>query len=187
MKSSIFVFSLFILSTAVLGAGCEKSQSVQEQIIGGDRDAHGCIGSAGYQWCESKSKCLRIWEESCLSPAMSSAAATVLVSAKDSTVYCNGAEMDSEGFRKTITVEKAVTLPSTDRTDTERIKSVLLAATGDRCQTLLENTDISLDADTVTFGPVGGWAGVSISLCGCKPQFEVNLLRLPGIKKVVWR
>jgi len=32
---------------------------------GSDRDTHGCIGSAGYSWCESKRKCLRIWEEPC--------------------------------------------------------------------------------------------------------------------------
>lgn len=34
-------------------------------IVGGDKDEHGCIGSAGYQWCEAKQKCLRIWEEPC--------------------------------------------------------------------------------------------------------------------------
>lgn len=34
-------------------------------LIGGDKDAHGCIGSAGYSWCELKNKCLRIWEEKC--------------------------------------------------------------------------------------------------------------------------
>jgi heat shock protein HslJ len=34
-------------------------------IVGGDRDEHGCIGSAGYSWCEAKGKCLRPWEESC--------------------------------------------------------------------------------------------------------------------------
>jgi len=34
-------------------------------LVGGDRDEHGCIGSAGYQWCEVKNKCLRIWEEAC--------------------------------------------------------------------------------------------------------------------------
>jgi hypothetical protein len=32
---------------------------------GSDRDAHGCIGSAGYTWCEAKQKCLREWEEPC--------------------------------------------------------------------------------------------------------------------------
>jgi len=36
-------------------------------IMGGDRDAHGCIGSAGYSWCEQKQKCLRVWEEKCVS------------------------------------------------------------------------------------------------------------------------
>jgi hypothetical protein len=35
------------------------------QIVGNDRDAHGCIGSAGYSWCEAKQKCLRPWEETC--------------------------------------------------------------------------------------------------------------------------
>jgi hypothetical protein len=34
-------------------------------VVGGDRDAHGCIGSAGYSWCQVKSKCLRTWEEPC--------------------------------------------------------------------------------------------------------------------------
>jgi hypothetical protein len=32
---------------------------------GSDRDSHGCIGSAGYSWCESRQKCLRPWEEPC--------------------------------------------------------------------------------------------------------------------------
>jgi hypothetical protein len=36
-----------------------------DNIVGGDRDTHGCIGSAGYTWCEVKNKCLRIWEEKC--------------------------------------------------------------------------------------------------------------------------
>ena len=34
-------------------------------VVGGDRDEHGCIGSAGYSWCEVKNKCLRVWEELC--------------------------------------------------------------------------------------------------------------------------
>jgi hypothetical protein len=37
-------------------------------IVGGDRDAHGCIPSAGYSWCASKQKCLRPWEEACPAP-----------------------------------------------------------------------------------------------------------------------
>jgi len=32
---------------------------------GSDEDEHGCIGSAGYSWCQAKQKCLRSWEEEC--------------------------------------------------------------------------------------------------------------------------
>ena len=39
-----------------------------QPIVGNDRDAHGCIGSAGYTWCEAKQKCLRTWEEPCQTP-----------------------------------------------------------------------------------------------------------------------
>ena len=35
-------------------------------VIGGRRDEYGCIPAAGYHWCESKKKCIRFWEESCI-------------------------------------------------------------------------------------------------------------------------
>lgn len=41
------------------------SASPTETPLGGDRDEHGCIPSAGYSWCEPKNKCLKIWEEGC--------------------------------------------------------------------------------------------------------------------------
>ncbi len=34
-------------------------------IVGANKDSHGCIGSAGYSWCENKQKCVREWEEPC--------------------------------------------------------------------------------------------------------------------------
>lgn len=40
-------------------------EPAEEEIVGGDRDEYGCIGSAGYTWCEVKEKCLRTWEEEC--------------------------------------------------------------------------------------------------------------------------
>jgi hypothetical protein len=58
MKTQVLIIGL-ILSMALI-VGCEK-----QQIIGGDKDEHGCIGSAGYSWCETKQKCLRVWEENC--------------------------------------------------------------------------------------------------------------------------
>jgi hypothetical protein len=39
--------------------------TVDNNIVGGDKDEHGCIGSAGYSWCAVKNKCLRVWEEKC--------------------------------------------------------------------------------------------------------------------------
>jgi hypothetical protein len=59
----LLVFCIMVLS----GASCWPSKA-NTQIIGGDKDAHGCIGSAGYIWCDSAQKCLRTWEESCPSP-----------------------------------------------------------------------------------------------------------------------
>ncbi|MEY4731453.1 MAG: hypothetical protein RL681_399 [Candidatus Parcubacteria bacterium] len=41
------------------------SSSNPGPLLGGDKDVHGCIGSAGYSWCEAKQKCLRPWEEQC--------------------------------------------------------------------------------------------------------------------------
>ncbi len=42
-----------------------NNATTTENIVGGDKDEHGCIGSAGYSWCEAKQKCLRTWEEKC--------------------------------------------------------------------------------------------------------------------------
>jgi len=44
----------------------------KQNLFGGDRDEHGCIGSAGYSWCSVKNKCLRIWEETCEATATTS-------------------------------------------------------------------------------------------------------------------
>ena len=36
---------------------------LEKPAIGGDKDEHGCIGSAGYTWNEEKKKCTRSWED----------------------------------------------------------------------------------------------------------------------------
>jgi len=69
---------MFILVGGLMLAGCTAqlkkdevvviptvAEETQEQLVGSDRDEHGCIGSAGYSWCEGKQKCLRTWEEKC--------------------------------------------------------------------------------------------------------------------------
>ena len=65
----IIIVCLVLIAGAVyLGLTHRKGLSAEENnppIAGGDRDAHGCIGSAGYSWCEAKNKCLRAFEEFC--------------------------------------------------------------------------------------------------------------------------
>lgn len=76
MKNGGFVTQITIILALVLVAivgvvwysASRPSPEVSENntpLVGGDKDAHGCIGSAGYSWCEIKQKCLRSWEEYC--------------------------------------------------------------------------------------------------------------------------
>jgi len=49
------------IKQSMIDAGATTSNP----IIGGDKDEHGCLGPAGYSWCEVKNKCLKVWEEKC--------------------------------------------------------------------------------------------------------------------------
>ena len=42
-----------------LFAGCSHSKI---NIVGADKDIHGCIGSAGYKWSELRNECIRPFE-----------------------------------------------------------------------------------------------------------------------------
>ena len=60
---------LFIIGIAIFaGAGYwyYQNQTKSPELIGGQKDAHGCLIPAGYSWCEAKQKCLRPWEETCV-------------------------------------------------------------------------------------------------------------------------
>lgn len=65
----LVLFALFLSACSLNknNGGYEKINEVNnlENIVGSDHDEHGCIGSAGYNWCEIKQKCLRVWEEKC--------------------------------------------------------------------------------------------------------------------------
>lgn len=51
----------------ILPAKNESPSSNEDgnQLIGGQKDEYGCLTPAGYSWCATKQKCLRIWEETC--------------------------------------------------------------------------------------------------------------------------
>lgn len=121
-----------------------------------------------------------------LAPPLARGGATILVSTEETPLkYCNGADMDSDGYRKTITKEQTVSVPS-NQTESEHAKSVILAATTGMCQEALQQLDITVAKGTVRIPPINAWAGVSITLCSCKPLVEVNALRIPGIRNVEW-
>jgi len=60
-------FSLGIeyASNLFLSGAVSRTVPIHEQLIGGQKDAGGCLVGAGYSWCEAKQKCLRTWEEPC--------------------------------------------------------------------------------------------------------------------------
>ncbi|HPS21622.1 MAG TPA: MliC family protein [Candidatus Paceibacterota bacterium] len=64
----------------------EDRSTTSTNIVGGDRDAHGCIGSARYSWCAVKNKCLRIWEEKC--EVTNSSDAKIILDATNKKVSC---------------------------------------------------------------------------------------------------
>lgn len=111
---------------------------------------------------------------------------TVLVTSARETDYCDGEKMDSDGFRRTLTVEKAVTLPPPGATDNDRVRAVIDAATTGMCQSVMRQLNYRIDRGTLHVPSFDGWAGVSIVMCGCRPQLEINLPRVPGVDRVVW-
>lgn len=112
-----------------------------------------------------------------------------LVPTEDSLKYCNGADMDSEGYRKTITETMAITLPGANLTNDDLIKQSIIAASDKAKLNSITSTDqnfLKIIGDTAYLKSVEGWAGVSIFLCAWKPLVEVNLLYLANIKNVIW-
>jgi hypothetical protein len=60
-RNSIIVISVLL----IIGAGgwyFLRGNNESPVKVGGDKDAHGCIGSAGYTWSEMKGECIRLFE-----------------------------------------------------------------------------------------------------------------------------
>ena len=49
------------MAASLLLAACNGTP--QAPMVGADRDEHGCIGSAGYQWSELTGQCVRLFEQ----------------------------------------------------------------------------------------------------------------------------
>ena len=68
MRSTFRLILVAVLPTALAACNVapppprDESVAPMDRKVGGDRDAHGCIASAGYQWCERAKRCARSWE-----------------------------------------------------------------------------------------------------------------------------
>jgi hypothetical protein len=109
------------------------------------------------------------------------------LSTEDSLKYCDGNNMDSEGYRKTLTKKMIALVPGELTLKEKALKTIELAdQAADNTLPYEDSNYIKIIGDTALIEPIGGWAGVSIFLCSWKPFIEVNLLQFPEIKKVLW-
>lgn len=111
-----------------------------------------------------------------------------LVSTEPYTNFCNGADMDSDGYKKSLTQVKTVEVAG-NLNLAEKIKvSITKASNLANLMTAIQNQPdfIKIVDDTAYIAPIDAWAGVSIFLCAWKPLVETNILQYPEIKKVMW-
>lgn len=111
---------------------------------------------------------------------------TVLVSTESPSTYCNGEQMDGDAYRKTLTREKPIDIPAEGASETEIVRAVVDAATEGMCQTVMRSLAYRNEGGTLHIPPFDAWAGVSITMCSCQPEVEVNFARIPGITRVIW-
>lgn len=61
LRKNVLIVSIILLGGIALSA---RAQTVtQSKPIGGDKDAHGCLTSAGYSWNAAQKTCTRSWED----------------------------------------------------------------------------------------------------------------------------
>lgn len=163
----IFIAIITVLILIVAGVFYLQKDSLQENnpelIVGGDQDIHGCIGSAGYSWCESKGKCVRVFEEFCLDNVLSII---------DSLGNYSGVYLESLGenefnwfFKKEEEVLKlivsgvAYVAEEVSRENYEKIEEYM-------------NNNFELDSYNIADGVVGGLRGYYVNYMVCNLSFE---------------
>ncbi|MCE3074791.1 hypothetical protein [Chryseobacterium gwangjuense] len=78
MKKTILFSAMFLGSLAF---------AQKAPVVGGDKDAHGCKGSAGYTYSQIKNDCVRVFEQKVklteVKPKGSSTSMTAIIFSKD--------------------------------------------------------------------------------------------------------
>lgn len=130
------------------------------------------------------------------SPPIASQAAKVVslyYSAAMPTKYCDGANMDTAGYAKTINKKLDLPVPQTATTPAAQFLFVMnagvakIGATYSCPDFFLRDLQAKFVGKTAyLFSPGGGWAGVSIAMCTCTPFLENNLSQSFGMTTTTW-
>jgi hypothetical protein len=124
---------------------------------------------------------------------MSPKTASLYYSDAEKTNFCDGDNMDSAGYAKTI--DKDVSLPLAEWIKTNESEfSYLLQAGSDyvgesySCpDSFVKDLQFKFRNNVAyVFNPGGGWAGISIAMCTCEPFLDYNLSRTFGMTKTTW-
>lgn len=121
-------------------------------------------------------------------PVVTQTTVGFLVSPDVYTKYCDGANMDSAGYKKSLTkLETQVVQGNLSKAEIAK-QAVILASKAANLTTIIDNgTDfVKIVGDTAYMKPIEGWAGVSIFMCAWQPLVETNLQQFPEIKQVIW-
>lgn len=62
IRFSSFSIGKHALRLMPLASSIKQSSIRTNEVVGNDRDAHRCISSAEYTWCDKTSRCERPWE-----------------------------------------------------------------------------------------------------------------------------
>jgi len=59
------ILAFAVVAILIFSFGCAQQPPAPTPMPGSDRDAYGCIPSAGYTWCADLNQCIRPWETNC--------------------------------------------------------------------------------------------------------------------------
>lgn len=101
IKILLLLTSLFFVFSCGNNKKQDKSKKNDTEIVGADRDEHGCIASAGYTWSELLQDCIRPFEKgkkfTAVNPEDSVMAAYLVFSADSSKAELYTPEMNGKG------------------------------------------------------------------------------------------
>jgi hypothetical protein len=145
-----------------------EANNGNDQIVGGDKDEHGCIGSAGYDWCEATQKCFRAFEEFCSSDAKDlvekiKQTTSIELLWKGETNF-NWNVYDGENYGSKTISGVLYQIDNIKRADYEKIEKYLTDTYG-------------MDISNVADGVVGGLRGYVAGYMACALGFKHNQLK----------